>query len=59
MIDMKISELQLNVGKSRELVIRPELHGEMGLRPSDIVYLAYLTNDGQKTGTICNRRHPS
>lgn len=48
MIDMKISELRLNVSREGELVIPAEVLREMGLFPSDSVYLAYLTRDGMK-----------
>ena len=45
---MKISELRLNVSREGELVIPAEILREMGLFPSDSVYLAYLTRDGMK-----------
>ena len=48
MIDMEISELRLNIGRNGELVIPSVLLQEMGLRPLDSVYLAYLTKDGSK-----------
>lgn len=48
MIDVKISELRLNVSREGELVIPAEVLREMGLLPSDSVYLAYLTRDGMK-----------
>lgn len=48
MIDMEISELRLNIGRNGELVIPSVLLQEMGLRPLDSVYLAYLTKDGLK-----------
>ena len=48
MIDVKISELRLNVSREGELVIPAEVLCEMGLFPSNSVYLAYLTRDGMK-----------
>ena len=45
---MEISELRLNIGRNGELVIPSVLLQEMGLRPLDSVYLAYLTKDGLK-----------
>ena len=48
MIDVKISELRLNVSREGELVIPAEVLCEMGLFPSHSVYLAYLTRDGMK-----------
>lgn len=45
---MEISELRLNIGRNGELVIPSVLLQEMGLRPLDSVYLAYLTKDGSK-----------
>lgn len=48
MIDMKISELRLNLGRNGELVIPSEILQEMGLLPLDSVYMAYLTKDGLK-----------
>ena len=45
---MKISELRLNVSREGELVIPAEVLCEMGLFPSNSVYLAYLTRDGMK-----------